>query len=342
MTELLAAANTGFLHGFRAPLVAALVALAVSWLLTPSIIKLAFAKGAVDDPKRDDRRIHKVPLARWGGLSIYAGVVVALLVVLPFAYPGGKPFPMYLIGILVIGGLLVVFGLLDDLKSYSAKWQLLALLGAGTIIQFCFDPAGRVQIGSLAVPLSTPPAYLLLGIAAVPITAFYIFVVSKTMDTIDGVDGLSSGIATISAGTLTIIAAYGGQPRVAICAAAIAGACLGFLKHNYNPAKIIMGTSGPYFLGFMLSCLSIVGAFKTAAAVSLLIPVFVFGVPIFDAFFVIIKRLRSGVPITTADKRHVHHTLLGKGLSQRQTVWVLYTAAATLGAVILAIIHWYA
>ena len=106
---------------------------------------------------------------------------------------------------------------------------------------------------------------------------------------------------------------------------------MGFLKHNYNPAKIIMGTGGAYILGFTLACLSIVGALKTAAAVALFVPILVFGVPIFDAFFVVIKRLRSGVPITQADKRHVHHTLLRKGLSQKQTVWVLYAAAALLG-----------
>jgi UDP-GlcNAc:undecaprenyl-phosphate GlcNAc-1-phosphate transferase len=209
-------------------------------------------------------------------------------------------------------------------------------------VQLCFDGVGRVQISTIGVPLSSPAQYIPLGIFAIPVTAIYIFIVTKTMDTIDGVDGLAAGIATIAAGTMTIIAAYGGQPRVAIIAAALAGAAIGFLRHNYNPAKIIMGTGGAYILGFTLACLSIVGAFKTAAAVSLLIPVLVFGVPIFDAFFVIIRRLASGQPITQADKRHVHHTLLGKGLSQRQTVWVLYFAAAILCGVLLVVIHAYA
>lgn len=328
--------------GFRTPAVAGLIALAVSWFLTPYVRKFAFAKGAVDDPKRDDRRIHKEPLARWGGIAIYVGIVIALLVVLPFAYPRTTPFPMYLIGMMVIGAGLVIFGALDDLYQFSAKWQALTLLGAGVLVQFFFGEIGRVQIGSLGIPLSNPPQHVVLGWAAVPLTAIYIFVVTKTMDTIDGVDGLASGIAAISAGTLTIIAAYGEQPRVAIVAACVAGACLGFLRHNYNPAKIIMGTGGAYILGFFLACLSIVGAFKTAAAVAILIPVLVFGVPIFDAFFVIFKRWRSGVPITQADKRHVHHTLLGKGLSQRQTVWVLYIFAAALCGLLLVIIRQYA
>lgn len=337
MLDLLAAQGK-VLDGFRAPLLAGLIAMAVSWLLTPVVRNFAIKKGAVDDPKRDDRRIHKEPLPRWGGLAIFAGIAVALLVILPFAFPESNPFPKYLIGMLVLGALLVFVGALDDLYQYSAKLQALLLLGAGVAIQFFEGPVGQVQIKSLAIPLTTPTQYWVLGALAIPITAIYIFVVTKTMDTIDGVDGLASGIATISAATLMIIAVYGEQPRVAIIAAAIAGASVGFLKHNYNPAKIIMGTGGAYILGFMLACASIVGALKTAAFISLLLPVFVFGVPIFDAFFVVIRRLLSGQPITQADKRHVHHTLLGKGLTQRQTVWVLYVVAAVLCGVLLILV----
>lgn len=337
MLDLLAAQGK-VLDGFRAPLLAGLIAMAVSWLLTPVVRNFAIKKGAVDDPKRDDRRIHKEPLPRWGGLAIFAGIAVALLVILPFAFPESNPFPKYLIGMLVLGALLVFVGALDDLYQYSAKLQALLLLGAGVAIQFFEGPVGQVQVKSLAIPLTTPTQYWVLGALAIPITAIYIFVITKTMDTIDGVDGLASGIATISAATLMIIAVYGEQPRVAIIAAAIAGASVGFLKHNYNPAKIIMGTGGAYILGFMLACASIVGALKTAAFISLLLPIFVFGVPIFDAFFVVIRRLLSGQPITQADKRHVHHTLLGKGLTQRQTVWVLYVVAAVLCGVLLILV----
>lgn len=337
MAPFLAAGNQ-FLEGFRFPLLTGLIALVLSWLLTPVARKFAIAKGAVDDPNRDDRRIHKEPLPRWGGLAIYFGFALAILAVLPFAYPV-NPIPLYLIGILVIGGLLVVVGALDDLYQYPAKIQLLALLAAGVLIQFLYDHAGRVQMGTIGIPFS---GGMYLDIKAwylaVPLTAIYIFVVTKTMDTIDGVDGLAAGIAAISATTLAIIAATVGQPRVALIAAAIAGASLGFLRHNYNPAKIIMGTGGAYILGFTLACLSIVGALKVMAAIALIVPVLAFGVPIFDAFFVITKRVLSGVPITQADKRHVHHTLLGRGLSQRQTVLVLYAVTAALCAVLLMLV----
>lgn len=338
MTDLIAAiSHNRFLDGFRAPLVTAVLALFISYLLTPWVRTMAIKQGAVDDPKSDDRRVHKTPTPRWGGLAIYLGIAVSLLVVLPFAFPK-TTFPPYLIGILGIGGILVVVGALDDLYQYSAKIQALILLAAGVGVQFLFSNLGRVQIGSVGIPLSSPSGYWLLGVAAIPLTAIYIFVVTKTMDTIDGVDGLAAGIASISAATLSIIATYGGQPRVAIIAAAIGGAALGFLKHNYNPAKIFMGTGGAYVLGFSLACLSIVGALKTAAAVSLFLPMLVFGVPIFDAFFVISRRILSGQPITQADKRHLHHTLLAKGLSVKQTSLVMWILAAVLCAVAVVVI----
>jgi UDP-GlcNAc:undecaprenyl-phosphate GlcNAc-1-phosphate transferase len=234
---------------------------------------------------------------------------------------------------------LVVVGALDDVHEYKAKVQAALLLGAGLLVQLFGTRSARVQIATLAEPLGSHHSYyVFFPIAAALMTAVYIFVVTKTMDTIDGLDGLAAGMAAISAITLCVIAGYGGQPRVAIVAGAIGGSAIGFLKHNYNPAKIFMGTGGAYVLGFMLACLSIVGALKTAAVVSFLIPVTVFGVPIFDAFFVITRRILSRQPITQADKRHLHHTLLGTGLSQKQTVLVLYAVAIVLCSAALFVI----
>ena len=344
----LAAVQDALLKGFRYPALAAAIAMAVTWLLTPWVRSFAVAKGAVDDPKIDDRRVHKEPTPRWGGLAIYAGLVASLLVTVTMAYWGAAVrFPFWLVGLILVGGGLVVVGALDDLYQYKAKIQAGLLLLAGFVIQAFAGPHGlgsidRVQIATLGVPLHPSEYVRLVPAVAALLTAFYIFVVTKTMDTIDGVDGLAAGIATISATTLTIIAVYGSQPRVAIVAAALGGAALGFLKHNYNPARIFMGTGGAYVLGFTLACLSIVGALKTAAAASLLIPALVFGVPLFDAFRVIALRLASGQPITQADKRHLHHTLLLRGLSQKQTVWVLYTATGILCLAALALIRKYA
>lgn len=326
------------MSGFRYPLLTMAIALVVTVLATPFAKKFAIQKGAVDDPNRDDRRVHKEPTPRWGGLAIFAGVLVSLAIVFPIAH---QPFPKYLLGILAGGALIVALGAYDDLKQLSAKWQMLYLLAVGVLIQFPFDRFGRVKIQGINWPIGSNGHWVSFGIWGVIVTAIYIFVVTKTMDTIDGIDGLAAGIAGIAAGTLSIIATYEGQPRVALIAAAAAGASVGFLRYNYNPAKIFMGTGGAQLLGFMLACLSVVGALKTAAALAVFIPVLVFGVPMIDAAVVVVRRLWNKQPITQADKRHLHHTLLSRGLTQRQAVWVLYIVAMALCGALITIVRLY-
>lgn len=321
--------------GYGTALLAGVIALIVTWVLTPKVMQFAIAKGAVDDPTRDDRRVHTKITPRWGGFAIYLGSLVAILICLPLRWPY-EPFSPWVIGVLGLGCVLTLAGAADDLHQFSAKIQLFILLAVGVGIQFFGSGNQRVHIKGIIWPLFSDSSHWIAFPLwfAIPLTAIYIFVVTKTMDTIDGIDGLASGIAAISATTLAIVG-VGQQPRVALIAAAIAGAAIGFLRHNYNPAKIFMGTGGAQFLGFALACLSIVGAMKTAAAVMLVVPILVFGVPIFDAFFVVIRRMLSGQPLTAPDKRHLHHTLLNKGLNQRQTVLVLYAMAAVMGGVLV-------
>lgn len=325
-----------FLDGYRTPLLAMLVAMAVTLVLTPLVRVLAIRCGAVDDPTRDDRRVHKEPVPRWGGIAIYGGLLITLLAILPFAYPY-QPFPPYVVGMLLLGGLVVVVGALDDLYQYHAKVQALFLLVVGVVITFFgHDDRSRVIISGINwPPLGLDSTWISFGVWGVAITAVYIFVISKTMDTIDGIDGLASGIAAIGGVTLSLIAAFSAQPRVAILAAAMAGAALGFLRYNYNPSKIMMGTGGALLLGFVLASLSVVGAMKTAAALAIAVPILVFGVPLFDALQVMIRRKLSGTPITQADKRHIHHQLLARGLTQRQAVWVLYSIALVLCGILI-------
>ena len=314
------------------PVLAALLAGITSLVLTPFVRKFAIQKGAVDDPTRDDRRVHTTITPRWGGLAIYVAIVVGILGILLINH---QPIKTYIWGILIMSGILVVVGALDDLYQYKAKVQAIILLLTGVGVQFIYsDKLSRVQIVGFSIPGTSE--YLNLGIAAIPITAFYLFVVTKPMDTIDGIDGLTAGIATIAGTALTLIAILQGYSNVAVYAAAVAGASLGFLKHNYNPAKIFMGTGGAYVLGFTLACLSVVGTLKT-----IFMPMLIFGLPIFDAIVVISRRILSGNPITQADKRHLHHELLGRGLTQRQAVWVLYTAAAVLCAAGLLLVRLY-
>jgi UDP-GlcNAc:undecaprenyl-phosphate GlcNAc-1-phosphate transferase len=335
---LLAEVNPDFLRGFRAPLASMAIALIVVLVLTPLVKRLAFRFGAIDDPKSDDRRVHKEPTPRWGGIAIVMGVITAVLVIFPLTQ-NPPYFPVYLLGIMAMSLVLLISGALDDLHAYSAKIQALIIIACALAVQFINDGTTRVQFSGFIWPLGDQPHWVSFGVWTYPITAMYIFVVTKTMDTIDGIDGLTAGIAAISGATLCVIAVGAGQPQVALVAAAIAGAALGFLRYNYHPATIFMGTGGAQVLGFMLACLSLVGAMKTAATVAILVPILIFGVPLMDAVNVTLRRAFRGIPITKADKRHVHHELLKQGLNQRQVVWVLYIAAICLAGVLLVVVR---
>lgn len=322
-----------FLPGFRTPLATGVLSLLVVLVATPFAMKLAQKYGAMDDPTRDERRVHTKVTPRWGGLPVWLGIVLAGAAVLPFAYPT-TPFPPYLIGVGIASLAVLVMGMVDDIVQLSAKAQLAVLLLAGLGVQFLYSEVGRVQIQGVTLG----GHWTDFGLWAYPLTAIYIFVVAKTMDTIDGIDGLASGIAAISAATIAVIGTLEGQPRVAILAMAIAGACLGFLRYNYNPAKIFLAGGAPV-VGFLLASLSVVGTMKTAATLALAIPIFIFGIPLFDAGFVVIRRILSGSPISSPDKRHVHHTLLKYGFTQKQTVWILYLVAMALSGTILLLVR---
>jgi UDP-GlcNAc:undecaprenyl-phosphate GlcNAc-1-phosphate transferase len=322
-----------------------LLALATTYLLTPWVRRLAIRAGALDIP--DARRVHTEPIPRWGGLAIYIGVAVGMLAGLARLYllaPSDSVFlgrALQFLGLLLVGTGVLVVGMLDDRKQFSALVQMGALLLAGLVVQLF-----GVQIEGFAAPIGgkfSEARWIPLGAWAIPITALWIFVVSKTMDTIDGLDGLAAGVSAIAALALALMALQAAdlldQPYpnwlIAITAAAIAGAAGGFLRYNFNPARIFMGTGGAQFLGFMLGGLSVIGAFKTATAFAIAIPVLVFGLPFLDAGLAVVRRLLSGQPIHKPDKKHIHHQLLARGLNQRQTVLILYGIAAAMAIVAL-------
>ncbi|NUL83070.1 MAG: undecaprenyl/decaprenyl-phosphate alpha-N-acetylglucosaminyl 1-phosphate transferase [Armatimonadetes bacterium] len=326
-----------------------LIALVSTYWLTPWARELARRKGVLAIP--DPRRVHKSPTPLWGGIAIYLGALIAIafgLGRLSLLAPSLVVFldrALPVIGIVAVGGLVLAMGLLDDRANLSPKVQAGFLLLAGLLVQIF-----GVQIVGFTNPFAQSTSggfdasrYVPLGWLAVPVTAIWIFVVSKTMDTIDGIDGLAAGVGAIAGMTLALLALQTAnatnQPYphwlIAIAAAAITGSAAGFLRHNFNPATVFMGTGGAQFLGFMLASLSILGAFKAAAAFSILVPVLVFGLPLLDAAVVVVRRALSGQPIAQADKRHIHHQLLERGLNQRQAVIVLYAVAAAFGALAL-------
>ena len=257
------------------------VSFLVSFATTPLVKKLATKIGAMDVPK-DDRRMHKVPIARIGGLAIFFGLVAGVLL---FA-----DISKELRGILYGSVIIVVMALLDDL--YDLKYWIklivqisaaLVAVGSGVVIEVVSNP----NIFS-----SNP--WLVLGSFSIPITVIWIVAITNSVNFIDGLDGLAVGVSSISAISMLVIAVFLSEPNVAIVMAALAGGCLGFMPYNLNPAKIFMGDTGALFIGYILATVSIQGLFKFYAIMSFAVPFLILGLPIFDFLFAFFRRLLNG------------------------------------------------
>lgn len=292
-----------------------ILAAVVSFASTPLVRKLAFKIGAVDIPK-DDRRVHKEAMPLIGGLAIALGVFVGMLIFMPLSRK--------VISIIIGGSIILIGGIIDDVKDMSARDKMLIQILAAAVLVF-----GGIRINFITNPFSGGILYL--GWLSIPISLFWIVGITNTINFIDGLDGLSAGVAMISSLSLMVVASKLGYSNVVILAALLGGACLGFLPHNFNPAKIFMGDTGAMFLGFILATISIEGVMKSVTAVAVLAPVIILGVPIFDTAFAIIRRLLSGQSVATADRGHLHHRLLDRGFSQKKAVLILYGLSAVFG-----------
>lgn len=294
------------------------MAFAISLALTPAVTSLAYKIGAIDVPK-DKRRVHKKPIPRLGGLAIYYGFLISVL----FFCNIDKQ----LIGI--IGGslLIVGVGILDDVMQLRASVKFIVQIIAALIVVFC-----DVRIKAISMPIPMVEGGILsLGVFSVPITVLWIVGVTNAVNLIDGLDGLAVGISSIATFSLFFIAILAGEPVVAILAAALAGSCLGFLPYNFNPAKIFMGDTGSTFLGYMLSIICIQGLFKGYVIISFIVPFLILGLPIFDTAYAILRRIKNKKPIMSPDRGHLHHRLIDMGLSQKQTVAIMYVISMLLG-----------
>jgi len=297
---------------------ALVVACVVSFLSTPMAKMLAYKVGAVDVPK-DNRRMHKEPIPRLGGLAIYIAFILSTLLF--------TDINRELQGILLGSVLIVILGVLDDSMALKALPKFLVqILAAGVAvyhgckIQFISNPNVFSEI-----------SYLSLGWISVPLTIVWIVAITNAVNFIDGLDGLAVGVSTISTASLLVIALMLSEVNVAIILAALLGGCLGFLPYNMNPAKIFMGDTGATFLGFILACLSVQGLFKFYAVISFAVPFLILGVPIFDICFAILRRVLHGKNPMQADRGHVHHRLIDMGFNQKQSVAIIYVLTGLLG-----------
>ena len=274
--------------------------------------------GAVDVPK-DSRRMHDHPIPRMGGLAIFFGFILSVLLFLPLT--------QQLRGMLLGAVIIVILGIFDDIYALPAKLKFLVQIVAALVAVL---GGNRIMVLSNLNIFSSEP-YWDLGWLSIPISVFWIVGITNAVNLIDGLDGLACGVSTISSMTLLVIALTVAEPDVAVLTAALAGACIGFLPYNLNPAKIFMGDTGSTFLGFILAVVSIQGLFKFYTIISFAVPFLMLGLPIFDTCFAIIRRLAKGQSPMAPDRGHIHHRLIDMGFSQKQAVAVLYVISAILG-----------
>ena len=295
---------------------AMLVAAALSCALTPLVKLLAKKVGAMDIPK-DDRRMHHNPIPRMGGLAIFLGFLISVLIFQKLQL--GNELQGILLGAVII----VILGVLDDILTLRALPKFLVQIVAAVIVVIYGCRIDHFMGWTL-------PDWL-----SYPVSVIWIVAITNAINFIDGLDGLAAGVSAISAGTMLIVALLlVPDPTAMICAvllAALVGACVGFIPYNFNPATIFMGDTGSTFLGFMLASISIFGLFKTYAVISFAVPFLVLGLPIFDICFAVIRRLAHGQSPMHADRGHVHHRLIDMGFSQKQAVAISYLLSAILG-----------
>ena len=297
---------------------ALLCAFAVSFLMCPLVKSFAYKIGAIDVPK-DNRRMHKNPVPRLGGLAIFLGFIVSMLLFVKVDHQ--------LQGILLGASIIVVLGVVDDMSPLRAYFKFCVQIFAALV---------AVVHGVVIQTLSNPNVfaespYWDLGWLSIPTTVLWIVGITNAVNLIDGLDGLACGVSTISAISMLVIALLVSESDVALVMAALVGACLGVMPYNKNPAKMFMGDTGSTFLGYILATISIQGLFKYYAIVSFAVPFLILGLQMFDTLFAIIRRLAHGQNPMAPDRGHIHHRLIDMGLNQKQAVAALYVISSILG-----------
>ena len=294
------------------------VALVLSFIVTPAVKSFAQKVGAIDVPK-DARRMHDHPIPRLGGLAIFVAFILSVLLT--------AEINRQVQGILLGSVIIVVVGVIDDIVSLAALVKLAGQIAAALVAVFF-----GVVINVVSNPnVFSSSEYIVLGAVAVPVTVLWIVGVTNSVNLIDGLDGLAVGVSAIASITMLVISIVLEQSNVAVILAALAGACVGFMPYNLNPAKIFMGDTGALLLGFVLSTVSIIGLFKFYAIITFVVPFLVLGLPIFDTTFAIVRRLAKGRNPMSPDRGHFHHRLIDMGLSQKQAVAILYLISGMLG-----------
>ena len=297
----------------------ALVAFAVVVLLTPAVGGMARRLGVVDDP--GGRRVNALPVPRLGGLALFLGLLVPALAFLHASHANR--------GLLLGAAVAVTVGIVDDFRGLP-WYAKLAGQGAAAAV-----PAGfGVWVDRFTFPFVG--IHTLPSAVGIPVTILWIVAIMNMVNFLDGLDGLAAGVAAIAGLTFSVIALSLGKVDAAVLSAIVFGACVGFLRHNFYPARIFMGDSGALLVGYVLAAVSVQGLLKTAATVALFFPLLVLAVPIVDTTFVVVRRLKHGERVFEADQAHLHHRFLRRGFSQRRAAVTIWGWCLTLAAAAFA------
>jgi len=293
--------------------------LIISYILTPLVKKMARMVNGFDHPSK--RRVNTRPIPNTGGIAIFSAFMISYFLF--------NDHSLSTYGIMFGATFIFILGLIDDIFEISPLVKLLGQIGAASILIYY-----GIQINFITNPLG---GMIYLGYFSFPITILWVVGITNTVNLIDGLDGLAAGISIIATITLFAVAMQEYRLIPAVLAIALAGSLSGFLKYNFHPAEIFMGDSGSMFTGFILAAISATGALKSAAAVTIVVPILALGVPIFDTIFAIVRRLYHNKPIGEADRGHIHHRLMALGWSHRQAVIIVYGSSLLLGATALII-----
>ncbi len=310
----------GFYYIFSYAITAFLIALA----LTPLMRPLSFRVGAVDKGK--GRRVHTGTIARLGGIGIFAAFMLPVV----FSLTRGEwdLFHDRMIGILVASTLVFCIGIYDDVKGATIKNKLFAEVLAASVIYLW-----GIRITLLTNPFGHP---FQLGWMSLPVTVLWIVIVTNAVNLIDGLDGLAAGTGIMI--SLALVA-LGGDPHMQLVYAVLAGSLAGFLVYNFPPATIFMGDAGSLFTGFFLAALSILSSHKATAMATIMIPIIAFSFPLMDMAYAVLRRYYRGLPLGEADREHIHHKLLEKGLSKKKVLFLLYLVNGGLLLAVLILVR---
>jgi UDP-GlcNAc:undecaprenyl-phosphate GlcNAc-1-phosphate transferase len=291
-------------------------ALLITGFSTPFVRKMALALGFVDTPSK--RKLHATPMPLMGGVAIFGGLILVLAIYF------GTRGNLRILGLLASVALIAVIGLIDDRNPMSSRLKFAAQSGAFVL---------AIALGTrVALPIF--PQWV-----NYVVTFVWFAIITNAVNFLDNMDGLCAGVVAVASAFIVLMADVSGQFFIAPLAAATLGACLGFLRYNFKPARIFMGDAGSLLLGFMLAVMTLQLRFPTNSNfVTWMVPIFLMGVPLFDLALITVARLRRGVnPFTTAGKDHTSHRLVRIGFSQREAVLIIYLLGGSFGMIALFI-----